>query len=73
MKKRWTAPDLPRGSLKVPQDVGPDCALFPPRSEPVGLGGADFASMRGVLIQENADEVPCQVLANQYNRAELDS
>jgi len=36
-KKRWTAPGLPRGSLKVPQDFGPDCALLPPRSEPVGL------------------------------------
>jgi len=64
-KKRRTAPDLPRGSLKVPQDVGPDCALLPPRSEPVGLGGAELASMRAVLIQENSEEVPLQVLPSQ--------
>jgi len=57
-KKRWSAPDLLRGSLKVPQDVGPDCALLPPRSEPVGLRGAELASMRAVLIHENADEEP---------------
>jgi len=64
-KKRWTAPDLHRVSLKVPQDVGYDCALLPPRSEPVGLRGAELASMRAVLIQENADEVPLQVLAKK--------
>jgi len=72
-KKCWTAPALPRGSLKVPQDVGPDCALLPPRSEPVGLGGAELASMRAVLIQENAHEVPLQVLSKKYYRAKLAS
>jgi len=64
-KKRWTAPDRPRGSLMVPQDVGPNCALLPPRSEPVGLGGAELASMRAVLIPAHADEVPFQVLAQK--------
>jgi len=49
----------------VPQDVGPDCALLPPRSDPVGLGGAELASMRAVLILEHADEVPLQVLAKK--------
>jgi len=72
-KKRWTAPDPHRGSLKVPQDVGYDCALLPPRSEPVGLGGAELASMRAVLIQANADEVPLQVLAKKYYGAKLGS
>jgi len=70
-KKRWTAPDLPCGSLKVPQVVGLDCALHPPRSEPVGLGWAELASLRAVLIQENDDEVPLQVLAEKYYRAKL--
>jgi len=61
------------GSLKVPQDVGPDCALLSPRSEPVGPQGAELASMRAVLIQENADEVFLQVLATKYYRAKLAS
>jgi len=72
-KKSWTAHDLPRGSLKVPQDVGPDCALLPPRSAPVGLEGAELASMRAVLIQENADKVPLLFLAEKYYRAKLAS
>jgi len=70
-KERWTAPDLSRCSLKVPQDVGPACARLPPRNKPVGLGGAELNCMRAVLIQENADEVPLQVLAKTYYRAKL--
>jgi len=72
-KKSWTALDLARGSLKVPQDGGPDCALLPPKCEPVGLEGPELASMRAVLIQENADEVPLQVWAERYYRAKLAS
>jgi len=72
-RKRWTAPDLPRGSLKVPQDIGPDRALLQPRSEPVGLGGAELASMRALQIQEKADEVPLHVFAETCYRAKLAS
>jgi len=39
----------------------------------VGLRGAELASMPAVLIQENADEVPLQVLAKKYYRAKLAS
>jgi len=37
----------------------------------VGLGGAKLFRMRAVMIQENADEVPLQVLAKKYYRAKL--
>jgi len=81
LRKEWAeatgkhpeAPGLPRGSLKVPETVGPDCALLPPRTAAVILCGAELDSMQAVLVQERAEEVPPILLAMKYYRIHLAS
>jgi len=59
--------------LAISDNVGPDFALLPPRSAPAALAGAGMASMRAVLVQEEASDVPPQILAKKYFRAQLSS
>jgi len=71
--KRPVAPDLPRRSLQVPQSTGPDCALLPPRSARAALVGTELAAMRAVLGREDATQVPPDIVAKKYFRANLTS
>ena len=57
----------------MPEVIGPDCALIPPQSAPAALNGAEFASTRAVLIQENVTAVPPIILAKKYYRDKLAS
>jgi len=66
-------PGVPVGSLTVPEVFGPDCALLPPKSAPAALNGAELASMRAVLIQEDATAVPPITLAKKNYLAKLAS
>jgi len=71
--KRPAATGLPGGSLTIPQDIGADCALLPPRSAPAALSGKELTSMRAVLAQNQANEAPPDILAKKYYRISMAS
>jgi len=71
--KQPATPGIPVDSLVVPEVIVPDCALLPSKSAPAALNGAVLASMRAVLIQEDANFVPAAILAKKYYRAKLAS
>jgi len=71
--KRSAATGLPGGSLTIPQDIGADCALLPQRSAPATLSGEELTSMRAVLAQEQANEVPPDIFAKKYYRINMAS
>jgi len=71
--KQPATPGIPVDSLVALEVIGPDCALLPPKSAPAALNGAALASMRAVLIQEDATSGPAIILAKNYNRAKLAS
>jgi len=71
--KPLVTPGLPVGSLRVPENIGADCALLPPKCAPVGVAGAELANMRAALAQESASAVPDDILSKKYFRAQLAS
>ena len=71
--KRPAATGLPGGSLTIPQDIGADCALLPPRNAPATLNKEELTSMRAVLAQKQANEVPPDILAKTYCRINMAS
>jgi len=71
--KRPAATGLPGGRLTIPQVIGADCALFPPRNAPATLSGEELTSMRAVLAQKQANEVPPDILAKTYCRINMAS
>jgi len=55
----------------IPEDVGPDCALLPPKKPSLHLSGMELESMRAALMLELATEVPLAIKAKKYYRAKL--
>jgi len=51
--------DLPPGSLKIRETIGPDCVLIPPRSAPAYLHGADGYNhrRRNCLVRINSTKL----------------
>jgi len=62
---------IPVGSLVIPEDVGPDCALLPPKKPSMHLSGRELESMRAALMLESETEVPLAIEARKYYRAKL--
>ena len=71
--KQPKATGIPVGSLVIPEDVGPDCALLPPKKQSLHLSGMELESMRAALMLESATEVPFAIEARKYYRAKLAS
>jgi len=72
-RKKQATVGLPVGSFFVPELVGPDSALLPPKCAPAVLGGPEHASMRAALAQENESVAAEDILAKKYYRAKLAS
>jgi len=71
--KKQATVGLPVGSLLVPELVGPDCALLPPKCSPAVLSGPELASMRAALAQEKASVAAADLVAKKYYWANLAS
>jgi len=67
------APVLLAGTLTVSDGAGPDSALLPRRAAPACLNMDELDTLRAVLQQENAVEIPEEIHARKHFWAKLAS